>query len=210
MESRNAARLRFAHDGAESAVSNAIRFENNPWWWFIGDDETANNYGVLRLDHIYVTDISTRNRFTIRNSLTKAYKKSPILTIINNLTTRHRDSFTLKNSILDHEPYRNNFTALNNIGVEGQLIYLDGSWQTVNIKGKQLSNRATVAIDGADVSSKVTDWSIDYDDQTLCKTVSVTVKDRAYAQSIQTRKYSDSDFDTARIEIIGCRRVFPR
>jgi hypothetical protein len=90
---------------------------------------------------------------------------------------------------------------LNNIGVEGQLIYLDGSWQTVNIKGKQLSNRATVEIDGADVSSKVTDWSIDYDDQTLCKTVSVTVKDRAYAQSIQTGNFGFC-FDTARIDII--------
>ncbi len=36
----------------------------------------------------------------------------------------------------------------------------------------------------------------------FAKTVSVTVKDRAYAQSIQTRKFSDSDFDTARIDII--------
>jgi len=170
-------------------------------YWYLGDNETANYYGSLKLTYIYATDINHRNRFTSVNSLTKAYKKSPILTVLNNLTTQHRDSFTLLNSILDHEPYRLSFTALNNIGVEGQLIYLDGSWQTVSIKGKQLSNRATVEIDGLDVSSKLIDWSIDYDDQTVAKTVSVTVKDRAYAQSIVPRKYSDSDFDTYRIEV---------
>jgi hypothetical protein len=167
----------------------------------MGDVLTTNYYGQLKLNSLYVEDITHRNRFTTLNCLTSAYKKSPILTIINNLTTQHRDSFTIKNSILDHTPYRSDFTILNNIGVEGQLIYLDGSWQTVNIKGKQLSNRATVEIDGLDVSSKLTDWSIDYDDQTVAKTVSATVKDRAYAQSIVPRKYSDSDFDTYRIEI---------
>jgi hypothetical protein len=190
-----------SHDGAESATTGVVRSGINDYYWLSGDTDIASYYGQAKYIYFKVEDVSARNRFTLINCFTSAYKKSPFFTSINNLTTRTRDSFTFKNSILDHTPYRSNLTFLNNIGVEGQLIYLDGSWQTVNIKGKQLSNRATVEIDGLDVSSKVNDWSIDYDDQTVCKTISVTVKDRAYAQSIQTRKYSDSAFDTYRIEV---------
>jgi hypothetical protein len=191
-------------DGTYTATTGATRLPTSfdDVYWFCGDYETSSYYGQLKLEYIYSINTDYRSRFTIRNSLTKAYKKSPFFTALNNLTTRYRDSFTLKNSILDHTPYRSDFTALNNIGVEGQLIYLDGAWVTRNIKGKQLSNRATVEIDSIDVSAKVTDWSIDYDDQTLCKTISVTVKDRAYAQSIVARKYSDSGFDDPRIEVI--------
>ncbi len=191
------------HDGAETAVTGATRkgTTEDIYWW-MGDNSTADQIIQLTLTSLYVENIAHRNRFTLRNSFTSRYRKSPFLTVLNNLTTRHRNRFTLKNSILDYEPYRNRFSALNNIGVEGQLVYLDGAWQTVNIKGKQLDNAATVEIDGLDVSDKVTDWSIDYDDQVVAKTISVTIKDRAYAQSIKVRKYSDSDFDDARIEII--------
>ena len=188
-------------NGTQTASTPALTRAANPAWWLAGDQATGDVIGQLLFNYFYIDDVSVRKQFTLRNSLTKGYQKSSILTLLNDLTTNLRDSFTLKNSILDHDPLRKSFTLLNNIGVEGQLIYLDGSWQTKNIKGKQLSDRATVEIDGIDVSSKVNDWSIDYDDQTLCKTISVTVKDRAYAQSIQPRKYSDSDFDTARIEI---------
>lgn len=189
-------------NATQSATTGVISRGTTPYWWYLGDEETASSYGQLLLDYIYVEDIGVRNRFTLRNCLTSAYRKSPILTILNNLTTQHRDSFTLKNSILDHTPYRSDFTLLNNIGVEGQLIYLDGAWVTRNIKGKQLQNACRVEIDGLDVSDKVNDWSIDYDDQVICKTVSVTVKDRAFAQSIKLRKYNDSTFDDARLEII--------
>ncbi len=191
----------FTND-TQTATSGAFTRGTDPWWWFSGDYETGSTYGQDTLISLAVDDASKRDHFTIRNCLTKAYQKSSILTLLNNLTTRHRDSFTLKNSILDHTPYRSNFTLLNNIGVEGQLVYLDGSWQTKNIKGKQIQNASTVEIDGLDVSDKMNDWSIDYDDQVMCKTVSVTIKDRAYAESIKLRKYDDSDFDDARIEII--------
>ncbi|MBN2224954.1 MAG: hypothetical protein JW765_09795 [Deltaproteobacteria bacterium] len=168
----------------------------------MGDNDTASWYGQLLLDYIYVEDISYRNRFTLRNSLTSAWRKSPFFTIINNLTTRHRNSFTFKNNLLDYEPYRDRFTLLNNIGVPGQLVYLDGSWQNLNILGKQLTNKATVLINGDDVSDKLVDWSIDYDDQMVAMTVSITIKDRAFAESIKTKNYDDSTFDDATIEII--------
>lgn len=190
------------NDAGGTATTTITARNADPYWWWGGDCSASAYYGQLRLNYIYIDDVTIQKSWAIRNSFTLAFKKSQFVKLINDLTTSFKVSLALKNNILNYNTFRESLSALNRIGVEVELVLLDGVPTTQAIKGRYFQNVAHIFIDGEDVSRHVESWSIEYDDNMISKNVLIVIKDNSFAERIAPYDYRDTRFGNTRIEVM--------
>ncbi|GEM_PF-3600025 len=170
----------------------AVTFEDNPLWLLNGFPFTTNHYGRIKVDYIYIEDLSISRSFSSVNSLTtesriKSAFSGAFVTALNDLVYRHRESLTVNNAILDYLPLRESLRAINRIGETAS------DRRSYNIK---------IYLDDQDISGMVESWEVAYDEETYTKKADIKLRDKTILKNKRPYTLSDDRFYQPRIRVV--------